>query len=60
MIHRTIHHVSVDDATVATLLEAAGAAKMNLLDFEALVLHEAARLYRLEEAKRFTPLAKAT
>ncbi len=56
--HRTIHHVAVDDATVATLLEAAEQAKLSLLDFEGWVLNDWARLYRLEQAKRFTPAAK--
>ena len=60
MTHRTIHHVAVDDATVATLLEAAEQARLSLLDFEAWVLSDWARLYRLEQAKRFTPQAKAT
>ena len=45
MAHRTIHHVSVDDATIATLCEAADTAKMSLLDFEAWVLADWARLY---------------
>ena len=58
--HKTIHHVAVDDATVATLLQAADTAKLSLLDFEAWVLSDWARLYRLEQAKRFTPQAKAT
>jgi len=60
MTHRTIHHVAVDDATVATLLEAADTAKLSLLDFEGWILADWARLYRLEQAKRFTPQAKAT
>ena len=60
MTHRTIHHVAVDDATVATLLEAAEQARLSLLDFEAWVLSDWARLYRLEQAKRFTPQTKAT
>ena len=58
--HKTIHHVAVDDATVATLLEAADTAKLSLLDFEGWILADWARLYRLEQAKRFTPQAKAT
>ena len=60
MTHRTIHHVAVDDATVATLLEAADTAKLSLLDFEGWILADWARLYRLEQEKRFTPQAKAT
>lgn len=55
MAHRTIHHVSVDDATVATLCEAADKAKMSLLDFEGWILGDWARLYELAKAKRFTP-----
>jgi hypothetical protein len=50
--HRTIHHVAVDDATVATLLEAADTAKLSLLDFEAWVLHDWARLYEQHKAAR--------
>ncbi len=53
-----IHHVNVSRETVATLLEAAEQARMTLLDFEAWVLYDWARLYRLEQAKRFTPAAK--
>ena len=53
-----IHHVNVKPETTATLLEAAEQAKLSLLDFEAWVLHDWARLYRLEQAKRFTPAAK--
>jgi len=44
MTHRTIHHVTVDDATVATLLEAAETAKLSLLDFEGWILADWARL----------------
>lgn len=58
MTHRTIHHVAVDDATVATLIEAAEQAKLSLLDFEGWILSDWARLYRLEQAKRFTPAPK--
>lgn len=53
-----IHHVNVSRETTAVLLEAAEQARMTLLDFEAWVLHDWARLYRLEQAKRFTPAAK--
>lgn len=53
-----IHHVNVKPETTATLLEAAEQAKMTLLDFEGWVLDDWARLYRLEQAKRFTPAAK--
>ena len=53
-----IHHVNVSRETTAVLLEAAEQAKLSLLDFEAWVLHDWARLYRLEQAKRFTPAAK--
>ena len=53
-----IHHVNVKPETTATLLEAAEQARMTLLDFEAWVLYDWARLYRLEQAKRFTPAAK--
>lgn len=53
-----IHHVNVSRETVATLLEAAEQARMTLLDFETWVLYDWARLYRLEQAKRFTPAAK--
>ena len=53
-----IHHVNVKSETVATLLEAAEQARMTLLDFEGWVLDDWARLYRLEQAKRFTPAAK--
>jgi len=56
--HKTIHHVAVDDATVATLLEAADTAKLSLLDFEGWILSDWARLYRLVQAKRFTPAPK--
>ena len=55
-----IHHVNVKPETTATLLEAAEQARMTLLDFEGWVLDDWARLYRLEQAKRFTPQAKAT
>jgi len=55
MTHRTIHHVTVEDATIATLCEAADKAKMSLLDFEAWILADWARLYELAKAKRFTP-----
>jgi hypothetical protein len=53
-----IHHVNVKPETIATLLEAAEQARMTLLDFESWVLDDWARLYRLEQAKRFTPAAK--
>ncbi len=53
-----IHHVNVKPETTATLLEAAEQAKMTLLDFEGWVLDDWARLYRLEQAKRFTPAPK--
>ena len=53
-----IHHVNVSRETTAVLLEAAEQAKMTLLDFEGWVLDDWARLYRLEQAKRFTPAAK--
>lgn len=53
-----IHHVNVSRETTAVLLEAAEQARMTLLDFEAWVLYDWARLYRLEQAKRFTPAAK--
>ena len=53
-----IHHVNVSRETTAVLLEAAEQALMTLLDFEAWVLYDWARLYRLEQAKRFTPAAK--
>ena len=49
--HRVIHHVAVDDATVATLLEAAETAKMTLLDFEAWILADWARLYEQHRRK---------
>ena len=58
MTHNTIHHVAVDDATVATLLEAADTARLSLLDFEGWILSDWARLYQLEQAKRFTPAPK--
>ena len=53
-----IHHVNVKPETTAVLLEAAEQARMTLLDFEGWVLDDWARLYRLEQAKRFTPAAK--
>jgi len=53
-----IHHVNVSRETTAVLLEAAEQARMTLLDFEGWVLDDWARLYRLEQAKRFTPAAK--
>ena len=49
-----IHHVNVKPETTATLLEAAEQARMTLLDFESWVLHDWARLYELEKARRFT------
>ncbi len=49
-----IHHVNVKPETIATLLEAAKQARMTLLDFESWVLDDWARLYELEEARRFT------
>ncbi len=53
-----IHHVNVKPETTVTLLEAADAAKLSLLDFEGWILSDWARLYRLEQAKRFTPAPK--
>ena len=53
-----IHHVNVKPETTATLLEAAEQARMTLLDFEGWILSDWARLYRLEQAKRFTPAPK--
>ena len=56
--HRVIHHVAVDDATVATLLEAAETAKMTLLDFEAWILQDWARLYE-QHRRKITDKGKA-
>ena len=47
-----IHHVNVSRETTAVLLEAAEQARMTLLDFEAWILNDWARLYEQHKAAR--------